>query len=284
MSSGTYNPGTIHLENDDYIRLSSFIRTNYGIKLPPSKKVLLQCRLQKRLKALNFSNFKQYTDYIFSGEGRQEEISRMIDDVSTNKTDFYREPFHFDFLREGGIRDYLIRTGKNKLNIWSAGCSTGEEPYTIAMEMKTYMNQDLSFDFSILATDISGRVLNIAAEGIYHESKAKIVPAGHVKKYMLKGKNEYVNHVMVIPELRSKIEFKRYNLLSADFSTLGMFDIILCRNVLIYFERDVQYRILKQFTNCLHMDGYLILGHSESIIGHSLPLQHIRPTIFQKTR
>ena len=274
---------TIQLDDLEYNRLSSFIMSRFGIKLPPNKKTLLQCRLQKRLKSLNHNNFKEYVDYVFSTQGLQEEVSQMIDAVSTNKTDFFREPVHFDFLLESGIKDYIERSGKNKLSIWSAGCSSGEEPYTISMVMKEFSAYNRLIDFNILATDISDSVLQHAVTGIYAEEKTRIIPFDYKKKYLLKGKNGYSNKVRMSPELRSKIDFRKYNLLTTDYTPLGKFDIIFCRNVLIYFERDIQHRLLNQFCKSLNNGGYLFLGHSESITGYTLPLKHIRPTIFFKT-
>lgn len=274
---------TFRLEEREYLRLSNFIMSQFGIKLPPNKKILLQSRLQKRLKHLNHSSFKEYVDYVFSAKGLKEEVSNMIDAVSTNKTDFFREPVHFDFLKSSGISDYLQETGKNRLSIWSAGCSSGEEPYTIAMVMKEYgLYSKTSFDFNILATDISNSVLEVAAIGIYNEEKTHDIPLEYKRKYLLKGKNGYANKVRINTDLRAKIEFRKYNLLNTEYFPLGKFDIIFCRNVLIYFEREVQQRLLKQFTTVLNPDGYLFLGHSESIAGYSLPLKHLKPTIFKK--
>jgi chemotaxis protein methyltransferase CheR len=275
---------SVKLEDHEYLRLSSFIKSQFGIKLPPNKRTLIQCRLQKRLKSLHHSSFKEYVSYLFSPHGLLEEVSCMIDAISTNKTDFFREPVHFDFLLEKGIRDYSEKTKKNKLAIWSAGCSSGEEPYTIAMVMKEFAAENPLFDFNILATDISDSVLQHALVGIYTEEKTQTIPLIYKKKYLLKGKNGYTNKVRVTPELRAKIDFRKYNLLSYDYSTLGKFDIIFCRNVMIYFDREVQYRLLEQFCKNLNPGGYLFLGHSESITGYSLPLRHIQPTIFLKTK
>jgi chemotaxis protein methyltransferase CheR len=274
---------TILLEDKEFKRLSNFIMSQFGIKLPPNKKTLLQCRLQKRLKSLNHSSFKEYVDYVFSTKGQKEEVFNMIDAVSTNKTDFFREPVHFNFLTEHGISEYLERAGKNKLAIWSAGCSSGEEPYTIAMVMKEYSANNQFFDFTILATDISDSVLQHAVTGIYDEEKARIIPLDYKKKYLLKGKNGYKNKVKIGPELCSKVDFRRFNLLSANYAPLGRFDFIFCRNVLIYFDREVQYRLLQQFCKVLNPGGYLFLGHSESITGYSLPLQRVYSTFYIKT-
>src|SRR5512147_1967480 len=149
---------TFSLEENEFKRLSSFIMSQFGIRLPPNKKTLLQCRLQKRIRALQQNSFKEYTDYIFSSDGLKNEVYHMIDAVSTNKTDFFREPLHFDFLHSNGISDYLEKTGKFNLTVWSAGCSSGEEPYTIAMVLKEYEISNHSFEFNILATDISDSV------------------------------------------------------------------------------------------------------------------------------
>lgn len=268
------------LEEREFVRLSNFIMTNYGIKLPPSKKTLLQCRLQKRLGNLNMENFSQYVKYVFSSKGLIEEVPLMIDAVSTNKTDFFREQVHFDFLYNTGIDDYLQGNRFSKLSVWSAGCSSGEEPYTIAMILKEYASQKSSIEFEILATDIASSVLQVGEQGIYDESKAVQVPDEYKKKYLLKGKNDFDKKVKIIQELRSKVQFRKFNLLSTDYSCLGKFDIIFCRNVLIYFERQLQEQLLQRFMRNLKSGGYLFLGHSESITGFNLPLQQIRPTIF----
>jgi chemotaxis protein methyltransferase CheR len=271
----------IYLEDKDCARLSNYIMNNFGIKLPPNKKTLLQCRLQKRLRALQKESFSDYVDYVFSAKGQQEEVSNMIDAVSTNKTDFFREPVHFNFLLNPGIKTYLEKSGKSSLAIWSAGCSSGEEPYTIAMVLKE-LTSEYNFDFNILATDIANSVLEHAVNGIYTEDKTKGIPVDFKKKYMLKGINSNQNKVRIIQELRNKIGFRKYNLLSDNYSVLGYFDMIFCRNVLIYFEREVQYQILRQFCKSLNKRGYLFLGHSESISGFSLPLEQIKPTLFIK--
>lgn len=273
---------TIQLEDPDFQRLSSYIMSQFGIKLPPNKKTLLQCRLQKRLKTLQHGSFKEYIDYVFSSKGQQDEVWNMIDAVSTNKTDFFREPQHFEFLLDQGIEEYLQQTGKNRLSVWSAGCSSGEEPYTLSMVLKEASQSGRFFDFNIVATDISESVLQHAVVGIYKEEKTHTIPADYKKKYLLRGKNNYENKVRISSELRKKIEFRKYNLLSTDYAALGKFDFIFCRNVMIYFEREVQQRLLKQFCKILNPGGYLFVGHSESITGFTLPLKHIKPTIFKK--
>ncbi|MBN2524520.1 MAG: hypothetical protein JXB24_14710 [Bacteroidales bacterium] len=275
-----YEP--VSLNNRDFKRLSEFIMSQYGIKMPPDKKTMLQSRLQKRLKKLNYTSFRDYIDFVFSPQGQNEELTKMVDAISTNKTDFFREKIHFDYLYSQGIDDYLEKTGKSKISIWSAGCSSGEEPYTIAIALNEYNHHKRVIDFQILATDISSGVLENAMIGIYHEDKVAMFSEYLRKKYLLRGKDTYKHKVRIVTELRNKINFQRFNLVSQGYSGLGMFDIIFCRNVMIYFEREVQYRLLKQFTQCLNPEGYLFLGHSESITGYTLPLKQIKPTIFRK--
>jgi chemotaxis protein methyltransferase CheR len=272
----------VNLETPDFKRLSTFIMSQYGIKMPPIKKIMLQSRLQKRLKVLNLKSFSEYVDYLFSSQGLKDELPNMIDAVSTNKTDFFREKKHFDFLYSEGIEDYLKQTGKRKLTIWSAGCAIGEEPYSIAMTLQDFSIKKKFVDYQILATDISTSVLQLATIGIYSYEKAGLIPEYLWKDYLLKGKNSYRDKVRIVSELRNKISFQKFNLLSSSFDHLGKFDIIFCRNVVIYFERDIQYKLFKQFCQRLNPNGYLFLGHSESITGFTLPLKQIKPTIFTK--
>jgi chemotaxis protein methyltransferase CheR len=271
------------LEEREFERLGKFIMSQFGIKMPSHKKIFLQNRLQKRLRELNIKNFIEYADYIFSPRGQQEELPKMVDAVSTNKTDFFREPVHFAFLLSKGLDDYFTRTGKKSISIWSAGCSSGEEPYTLAMILKEYGRTNLHFDFRILATDISNSVLQHAAVGIYNDNKIYPIPTGYHAKYLQKGTGTYEHKFRIDSDIRNKISFQQSNLLSNDYFGFGKFDIIFCRNVLIYFEREIQYRILAQLCRHLSTGGYLFLGHSESITGLDLPLEHIKPTIFMKS-
>jgi chemotaxis protein methyltransferase CheR len=263
-------------------KLSRFIVRQVGIKMPPIKKTLLQGRLQKRLKALNMSDFEQYVHYLFSAQGQKEELSLMINEVSTNKTSFFREPVHFNFLIEQGLNAYLQNARKNKLSIWSAGCSTGEEPYSIAMTLREYNFRSRWINFDILATDISTRVLDHARLGIFDQVKIDDIPENLRKKYLTRGKNEFANKFRIHSELRNRVTFEKFNLTSQFYTSAGVHDIIFCRNVLIYFDVELQYTILKKFCNQLLPGGYLFLGHSESITGMSLPLKQISPSTFMK--
>ncbi|MBN1596955.1 MAG: hypothetical protein JW894_01570 [Bacteroidales bacterium] len=270
------------LSSKDFEKLSRFIMSEYGIKMPPENKIMLQSRLQKRLKALNISTFNEYVDYVFSPLGQSEEVIHMMDVVSTNKTDFFREPVHFDFLLTDALPEIINIKNIRNLKVWSAGCSSGEEPYTLAIVLSEFKEHNPGIDFSIDATDISTRMLTVAANAVYQEAKTADLPMTIKHKYFLRSKNRDEKKVRVKSELRSKVKFYRKNLLYVPYCNNPEFDIIFCRNVLIYFDRNNQYSILQKL--CMHIKsgGYLFLGHSESITGFELPLQHIKPTIFQK--
>lgn len=271
------------LGETDYIRLSSFIMNHYGIKLPPNKRVFLQARLLKRLRHLNYDNFGDYTDFVFSQEGLRSEVSHMIDAVSTNKTGFFRESMHFDFLNAETIRTYLAANRKSWLTCWSAGCSSGEEPYSLAITLKENLNTYPFYDFSIQATDVSQSMLEVARTGMYEKDKLEGVRDSLIRTHFTRGLKPYENRYRVSADIRSKIHFRTFNLLTPDFSSMGRFDIIFCRNVLIYFERSVQEQIIARFCARLNPGGFLMLGHSESIAGFSFPLKNVKPTVYVKT-
>jgi len=268
------------LTDKEFNQLSDFIVTNYGIKLPPAKKILLQSRLHKRLKALEMTTFKEYISYLFSKKGQTEEVVYMMDVVSTNKTDFFREPKHYEYLTNTVVPDF-IEKGIRKINLWSAGCSTGEEPYTLAVVLADYMSRFTAPDYSIFATDISTKVLAIAEQAIYPESRIEPVPYNIRKHYFLKSKKRDDRLVRLNSSIRSKVLFRRLNFMDKSYSPPNKMDIIFCRNVLIYFERDVQEQVILRLLRNLQPHGYFFLGHSESITGMNLPLKQVSPTVYQ---
>jgi len=270
------------LSDRDFARISNFILEEYGIKLPPVKKVMLESRLQKRLKSLNISSFKTYVDYLFTAEGQRNEVVQMMDVVSTNKTDFFREKAHFDLLSESILPELYHKIKYRNLKIWSAGCSSGEEAYTLAIVLSEFAEKTCGFGFSIFATDISTKMLKLAEEAIYKVERVEEIPFQLKRKYFLKGKNAAENKVRITPSLRCKVNFERLNLISRNYGIREKFDIIFCRNVLIYFNRNTQEYILNKLCSNLNNNGYLFLGHSESITGLKLPLAHIKPTVYQK--
>ncbi len=267
------------LDDKDFDRLSSFIYSNYGIKMPNSKKTMLQARLQNRLKDLNINSFKQYVDFVFSDKSGENEIVKMIDVVSTNKTDFFREPKHFDFMKQ----TILPLFHDKKLKVWSSASSSGEEAYTIAITIEEYARANKSIDYSIFGTDISSRIIERATSGIYTEERIAGLPLELKKKYFLKSKNRENPLVRVVPEIRNKTSFDRLNLMDNSYQGIPTnFDVIFCRNVLIYFDRPTQEKVINKLCNHLPTGGYFMLGHSESVMGLNVPLKQIMPTVFIK--
>jgi len=277
---------TVSMLKNDFLRLSEFIHQQYGIKMPPIKKTLLESRLQKRLRKLELKSFQEYCDYLFSPDGRQNEIPHFIDKITTNKTDFFREPDHFEYLANHALPTLLEAAPRvnRQLRIWSAGCSTGEEPYTLAMVISEFMDKrpDLRFSFSILATDISSEVLRTARKAVYHEIRIAPVSMALRKKYLLKSRDKSRKVVKIAPELRQKVQFGKLNFMDKDFGIQKPMDIVFCRNVIIYFDKPTQTHILTKLCRHLPTGGYFFQGHSESIQGMDLPLKQVFPTVYRK--
>ncbi|WP_319541107.1 protein-glutamate O-methyltransferase [uncultured Pseudodesulfovibrio sp.] len=265
----------------EFKRFSELIHTEFGIKMPPTKRVLLQSRFQKRLRVLGMSSYKEYCDYVFSDKGREQERSHLIDVVTTNTTHFFREPKHWDIMNNSVLPELWSRgIGRNgDLRIWSAGCSSGEEPYTLGMVLHEWSTTHHGFKFSILATDISQKILSEASNAVYSIEKVDDVPMQYKKKYMLKSKDKKL--VKMDSILRNKVSFQRLNFME-DFKLPHQQDIIFCRNVVIYFDRATQATLFSKFCNNLKTGGYLFIGHSESLSGLTLPIRQVAPTVFQR--
>lgn len=274
------------MSGKEFELFSQFIYDEAGIKMPPTKKTMLEARLQKRLKALGLNNFREYADFVFSDAGHDQEIIHLIDVVTTNKTDFFREPHHFDFLVRTAIPtlQQARNAGESSLNplrIWSAGCSTGEEPYTMAMVLSEYAAQT-GIRFSILASDICTRVLQSAANGVYTEERTDTIPLPLKKKYLLRSKDRNKGLVRMIPPLRSMIDFRRVNFMDDHFGISEKQDIIFCRNVIIYFDKETQTRLMNKFHRQLQPGGFLFIGHSETLNGLNLSFSQVGNTVYQK--
>ena len=271
------------LKQADFARLSEFIYQGYGIVLPPSKKTMLEGRLQKSVRAHNFESFQQYLEYVLSPGGR-EEIVHMVDKISTNKTDFFREPLHFDFLQNNILPEFAQnRSSTLPLTVWSAASSSGEEVYSICMTLEDGKSCYPNFDYTVYGTDISLEQLRHGKAAVYSYEKVKPVPLGMKHKYLLKSKDWKKPMVRVVPSLRSKVRFERMNLMNKSYGVEKRYDVIFCRNVLIYFDRKTQEQVLQKLCQTLRTGGYLLLGHSESAMGLKLPLKQVKPTIYQKT-
>lgn len=265
----------------DFARFSEFIHTECGIKMPPSKKTMLEARLQKRLRALALPDYSHYCAYFFSKEGMATELPHLLDVVTTNTTDFFREPNHFELLSRNVLPRWLSRHQGRELAVWSAGCSTGEEPYSLAIVLSEFQLQQPEFRFSILATDISTRVLEHASRAVYAEEKLEKVPKQLHKLHFLRSKDRSRRLVRVAPEVRRLVSFQRLNFME-EFSFKNRMDIIFCRNVMIYFDRPTQERLLGKFCSHLHQGGHIFIGHSESLTGMQLPLRQLAPTVYER--
>lgn len=244
---------------------------------------MLELRIKRRLKALNLTSFREYCHYLFEEQGQKEEMVHFIDVVTTNKTDFFREPEHFRFLAQRALPELVAREGcEREIVVWSAGCSTGEEPYTLAMVLTEFKKTHPDFHFRVLATDISTVVLTKAKTAIYSEEVLKPIPQEMRREYFMRSRDRSSNLLRVVPELRNVVEFRRLNFNDADYGMSGPVDMFFCRNVIIYFDRPTQERILQRLTGHLLPGGYAFVGHSESLHGMNLPLVPIAPALYRR--
>lgn len=265
--------------------LSDYVNRYFGIKMPDEKKIMIESRLLKRLRALNMANFSEYFNYVFSEEGQRLELVHMVDLITTNKTEFFRESGHFDFLRDTVYPELAARQQARPIQLWSAGCSSGEEVYTLSMGLEEFnaRRTGTNLDYRILGTDLSTRILKMAGQAVYPEERVSGITTDMRKRYFLKSKDPAKKLVRVVPEIRNKASFRYLNFMETSYNVQEVFDIIFCRNVLIYFEREVQEEVIRKLCLNLRSGGYFFLGHSESIMRMDLPLKQIRPTIFRKT-
>jgi chemotaxis protein methyltransferase CheR len=274
--------GYAGLGDRTFKRLSAYIESELGIRMPDTKRVMLESRLQKRLRVLGMPHYDAYLDYVFGPDGATE-LVQMIDAVTTNKTDFFREPDHFETLTKRLIPNILERNpGRRHLSFWSAGCATGEEPYTLAMVLEDHRQAEPGFDYNIVATDISTRALEKAVNAVYEAERVSSVPMSVKRRYMLRSKDPGADQVRIKAILRDKIQFFRLNLMDERYPFDGLFDVIFCRNVIIYFDRKTQESLLGRMSGYLRQGGNLILGHSETLTGMALPLRGIAPTVYER--
>ena len=278
-------PSTAKLPTDLFVKLSSFIYDTCGIKMPPSKSTMLEARLIKRMRALGLSSFQEYCSYLFSPEGKDHELVHMIDAVTTNKTDFFREPQHFEYLLEEAVPKIIGSTGagiRRPLIVWSAACSSGEEPYTLAMVLQEITRVRHDFSYMVLGTDISTKVLEKAKQAIYDEERIMPVPMDLRRRYLLRSKDPRKKDVRIVPELRARVRFRWLNFMNDDFGLREKMDIIFCRNVLIYFDRTTQEKVVRRLCMHLNTGGYLFTGHSETLSGMDLPLTAVANTVSRR--
>lgn len=259
--------------------MADYIRDNFGIHLNDEKRVLLAGRLSHVLQQLNIDNFSDYFEYVISDQSG-EAINTLINKISTNHTFFMREASHFHFLKEK-IFPTLFPSLKDKdLRIWSAGCSTGEEAYTLAMLIDEYLHLQKRFwDTKILATDIFENALNIAKRGIYEKHAVNTLPNQWKLSYFIKHQNEYFE---IIKEIKKEIIFRRFNLMEQVFPFKKRFHVIFCRNVMIYFDNKTRMELVEKFYEWLEPNGYLFIGHSETINREYRKFKYIMPAVYRK--
>jgi chemotaxis protein methyltransferase CheR len=270
------------LTRQEFDKVAEIVYGNCGINLEFCKKTMVESRLGRRLRALNMPTFQNYLQFIASKDGIENELVHMIDVVTTNKTDFFREKHHFDFLTESLLPDLFESNLNRSLKVWSSACSSGEEPYTLAMVLQEFARLNSGFSYEILASDISTQILQKAIEAVYPADRADDIPNHYRTKYLLKSKDKESPKIRVVSELRSMVKFEQINLIDADLKVNHLQDLIFCRNVLIYFDRETQLKVVENLLRNLRQGGLLFIGHSESLHFFDLPIKQIRPTIFVK--
>jgi chemotaxis protein methyltransferase CheR len=273
--------GSDPMSKRNFARLAAYIYDYSGIKMPESKKTMLEGRLRRRQRASGARTLDDYCDYIFAGENLAQEGLSLINAVTTNKTDFFREPGHFDYLSKVILPEMTAR-GVRSIRAWSAACSTGPEPYTLAMVLDDHAETQGGPDYGILATDLDTDVLEAARAGIYPAELVDPVPDALQRKYVMFPRDPARRDVRMVPALRSAIGFARLNLMDDRYPVGEPMHLVFCRNVLIYFDKPTQKQVVSRLVDCLKPGGYLFLGHSESITGHDLPLTQVANTVFRK--
>ncbi len=263
---------------NEFALYQKLIYDTCGINLTEGKKQLLVSRLKKRMDALHITSFKAYREFVTSPKN-EHEFSLMLNAVSTNKTDFFREPVHFDFMNE---HVYPKLAKQSQIRIWCAASSSGEEPFTIAMTLQEAMH-GAKKDVKILATDISTKVLGEAERAVYSaDNTAPILPS-LLKKYFLKGSGEWEGHFLVKDELKDLVHFKRLNLMEP-FPLTIEFDVIFCRNVMIYFDKETREQLVGRMEKHLKIGGYLFIGNAESLSGLKHNYKYVQPAVYQRVK
>jgi chemotaxis protein methyltransferase CheR len=267
-----------HLNAQDFQRIGQIVYEHCGIRICPGKEQLVRARLIKRVRELGVKDFDEYLQHV-KADTTAQELDVMIDCLTTNKTSFFREEHHFDYLRNQILPPLKHR--ESGLRIWSAGCSTGEEAYSIAMLLSEEFPSVPGLDVKILATDISSRVLTKARFGEYERESVKDVPASFLAKYFSLVQKDSVLFYRVKDTLRTFVRFARLNLMDA-WPMKGPFDVIFCRNVMIYFDSSGQRNLVRRFYDLLNPGGHLLVGHSESLLASSGDFKYVQPATYVK--
>jgi chemotaxis protein methyltransferase CheR len=276
-----FEPVTREISERDFRRLQDLIYREAGIWLPAAKTALLVGRLAKRLRHHGLKSFKQYYELIV---GSHEERIQMLNAISTNETHFFREPQHFDLLKSVILpkwtQEAVAGLRSRKIRVLCAGCSTGQEPYSLAMVLLDHCPTCSGWEIEILATDLSTRVLEVARAGVWSKEKAAEIPPYYLKLFMLKGFADQSGKIKAGPEISSLIQFFRLNLNAPAYPLAGKFDLIFCRNVLIYFDARSREQAARRLAGYLSPHGYLFVGHAESLHALNDTLRAVIPTVY----
>lgn len=268
-----------------HVRFRATIRSLTGIELPDHKISMIEQRLRRRVIHWKFDDTDQYLTALLRNELPEEELRMVVDLMTTNTTSFFRESEHFDLLRDRVLPEALSRKGGRmpRIKIWSAASSEGAEAYTIAMVLAEAVREGKRFDWAILGTDISSRMIEKADQGIYLAEQMSTVPADMAQRYIMTGTGgSAAGKARIVPELRRKVQFREMNLMDATYPVDTDVDVIFLRNILIYFDAPTKVAVVKRITRHLAPGGYLFVGHSESMVVREPDLAQIVPTVFQK--
>jgi chemotaxis protein methyltransferase CheR len=270
------------LTRREYELFRDLVYRQSGINLGEQKMQLVRARLGKRMRSEGFGSYREYYEFVKNDRSGRE-LTLLIDTISTNTTRLFRENQHFDFLART-VEHWA--TGAHRrpapIRIWSAGCSSGEEPYSIAMTMDDVQRRCPKLRFKILATDISSRMLERARTGVFPPDRLVNVPPEFKRRYFFRAKENGESRVQIRPELRRLVKFARFNLMDERFPFRNGLDVIFCRNVMIYFDRPTQEALVAKFARVLNAEGYLVIGHSESLHNISHSLTYVMPTVYKK--
>jgi chemotaxis protein methyltransferase CheR len=270
------------LTKTEFGQFQHLILAETGIHLNESKRILVQSRLARRLRGLGFQTYGEYLHHLAAQPPESPERREMINCITTNKTDFFRENHHFEFLRERVIPEARARAAvgaAKQLRIWSAACSSGEEPYSIAVTILESLGTDRGWDVKILGSDIDTNVLAVAEAGVYEAERFKQVPETLLRRYFMRRKSD--GALLAGDPLKRMIRFRRINFIDPAWPIRTTFDVIFCRNVIIYFNRATQLRLFERLAHYLKPTGYLLVGHSENLHWMNELLVPVQNTIYQ---
>lgn len=271
------------IAESDYRLVCDLVYKHSRIALGANKHELVAGRIKKRLRQLGMSSYSEYSRLLLSPRGAVE-LEALIDIISTNFTNFFRDIQHFEFLRREILPklDPKRRLASHKFRVWSAACSSGEEPYSIAITLAEFFSRSPQSTWEIEASDISTRMLDLANRGIYDLQQVRLPQPDWLGRFFQRGHNDYAGYCRVKPEIRKGIRFHHLNLFSNRYPFAAEFHVVFCRNVMIYFDRNSQQQLVRKMVDCLLPGGYLFVGPSESLIGIEHPLRYVKPSIYRK--